>query len=728
MYCAPHMALRARTVAMQQMVRRYVAMPAAFRGQHVQASKLAVTMRLYDQTRFGNVSGGVPSVPRAQLHSSTVALGSDGQENSSKRQIFVDIVAKESKVEQKVKQLLTQQMKEMKNPSYTFLIDKRALDEIKETKPELPLTQRLLTFDFWWGGFKSLFKSETYVKLWEAVKHEARHYRDGFKLLATDIKVSSRLLKKLVGANSLTRRERNQLVRTTGDLLRLIPFSAFIIVPGLEFFLPIVVKVFPGFLPSQFQSAQSSDSLKAQLKVRLEMAKLLQDTIEDMAVKRKGSEAKDGIYAEFSAFLAASRDGRSVPTKDILKFAPMFKNEMTLDTLDRPQLAALCKILHMEPIGPSGLLRLRLQMKLNSLSRDDKLIASEGVSSLSPTELQNACRERGMRALGVSVQTMRHRLQQWLDLHLEHGIPSTLLLLSRIIYLPEKLPPTERLRAVLEGLPESLVSQVRAEILEVDGERVDSTLRLEILAAEEQRIREEQEELGISSDQSLPTSDAEVPPTQTPTPAVEAEPFVATTLADVQPSGDVDAITIDDLLDLAVVLSDLSGQQQLAPELETLREDIAEYKEDVAELEQFSEGKLAESGVSTRIVARVDKMMAKLQQSIDEVDKAQHAQLDLDRDGVISRDELMVALQRMRHAPSERKAAAICDLLDADGDGKLCLDTLQTVCLCAWASNLPLSGLMIPHDVPYRFFLEKNFKQIFGCQDMHAFNVWHVYE
>lgn len=42
-----------------------------------------------------------------------------------------------------------------------------------------------------------------------------------------------------------------------------------------------------------------------------------------------------------------------------------------------------------------------------------QLIQAEGVDSLSVPELQSACRERGMRALGISEEGLRARLQQW---------------------------------------------------------------------------------------------------------------------------------------------------------------------------------------------------------------------------------------------------------------------------------------------------------------------------
>lgn len=51
-------------------------------------------------------------------------------------------------------------------------------------------------------------------------------------------------------------------------MFRLIPFSVFIIVPFMEFLLPVAIKLFPGMLPSTFQTAtEKEDKLKQALKV-----------------------------------------------------------------------------------------------------------------------------------------------------------------------------------------------------------------------------------------------------------------------------------------------------------------------------------------------------------------------------------------------------------------------------------------------------------------------------
>lgn len=80
-----------------------------------------------------------------------------------------------------------------------------------------------------------------------------QHYWLGSKLLWADVRISSRLLLKLAGGKSLSRRERQQLTRTTADVFRLVPFAVFVIVPFMEFLLPVFLKLFPNMLPSTFQ-------------------------------------------------------------------------------------------------------------------------------------------------------------------------------------------------------------------------------------------------------------------------------------------------------------------------------------------------------------------------------------------------------------------------------------------------------------------------------------------
>ena len=115
------------------------------------------------------------------------------------------------------------------------------------------------------------------------------HFRgDGLLLAArsrwVEIKIATRLLFKTLRGEPLTRRERRQMTRTTADVFRLVPFAAFVLIPFMEAFLPLAIKLFPGMLPSTFRDElKHEEELKKRLKAKLEVARFLQDTVRVMA-------------------------------------------------------------------------------------------------------------------------------------------------------------------------------------------------------------------------------------------------------------------------------------------------------------------------------------------------------------------------------------------------------------------------------------------------------------
>lgn len=84
--------------------------------------------------------------------------------------------------------------------------------------------------------------------------------------------------------------------------------------------------------------------------------------------------------------------GEEVSNEDIMKYAKLFEDEITLDSLSRSQLIALCRVLEVQTLGTNNFLRFQLRMKLRSLAADDKMIQKEGVESLTLAEVQQACR------------------------------------------------------------------------------------------------------------------------------------------------------------------------------------------------------------------------------------------------------------------------------------------------------------------------------------------------
>ncbi|XP_006023075.1 LETM1 domain-containing protein LETM2, mitochondrial isoform X1 [Alligator sinensis] len=274
----------------------------------------------------------------------------------------------------------------------------------------------------------------------QRIMEELKHYYNGFHLLWIDTKVAARMVWRLLHGQVLTRRERRRLLRTCADLFRLVPFLVFIIVPFMEFLLPVFLKVFPEMLPSTFETqSKKEEKQRKKLSAKLELAKFLQETIAEMARRNKADTGE--ATKQFSSYVQQVRHtGHQPSTQEIVRFSKLFEDELTLEHLERPQLVVLCKLLELQPIGTNNLLRFQLLMQLRTIKADDKMIAKEGVNGLSVSELQSACRARGMRSLGLSEEQLKEQLRQWLDLHLKESVPPSLLLLSRALYLIDVKP------------------------------------------------------------------------------------------------------------------------------------------------------------------------------------------------------------------------------------------------------------------------------------------------
>lgn len=246
---------------------------------------------------------------------------------------------------------------------------------------------------------KAVVKKSVLQRIWA----ELVHYYHGFRLLFIDMNVARKLVGKLLHGKSLTRREHRLLIRTTSDTFRLVPFSVFIIVPFMEFLLPVFIKLFPGMLPSTFETASERETkARSQLKVKLEMAKFLQKTLDEMDMQHKDHNSEEA--KNFSLFFKKLRtSGERATSEEILKFSKLFEDEITLDSLSRQQLMAICKVLEVVTLGTSNFLRFQLRMKLRSLAADDRMIQREGIDSLTTQELQSACRARGKKHPSIEI-------------------------------------------------------------------------------------------------------------------------------------------------------------------------------------------------------------------------------------------------------------------------------------------------------------------------------------
>ncbi|XP_052538143.1 mitochondrial proton/calcium exchanger protein [Tympanuchus pallidicinctus] len=555
----------------------------------------------------------------------------------------------------------------------------------------------------------------------QRIVDELKHYYHGFRLLWIDTKIAARMLWRILHGNTLSRRERRQFLRICADLFRLVPFLVFLVVPFMEFLLPVALKLFPNMLPSTFETkSKKEERLKKQLRVKLELAKFLQDTIEEMALKNKA--AKGNVTKDFSTFFQKIREtGERPSNEEILRFSKLFEDELTLDNLTRPQLVALCKLLELQSIGTNNFLRFQLTMRLRSIKADDKMIAEEGVDTLTVKELQAACRARGMRALGVTEERLKEQLKQWLDLHLNQEIPTSLLILSRAMYLPDTLSPADQLKTTLQTLPESVAKEAQVKVAEVEGEKVDNKARLEATLQEEEAIRKENEEKEmerISEAAEKAKETLQVAAVKEVELAVDLEPAVLQVKESqvaMDSKQELAKADTETLKDTAPILEGIKGEEitkeeidmlsdacnklqeqkksltKEKEELEELKGDIQEYNEDLQEIKELSkagqEEVVEESKASKRLTKRVNRMIGQIDKIINELETNQKTvDVKLDRgdsppaagENLISIAELINAMKQIQKIPEE-KLTRIAEALDENKDGKIDIDNVVKV-------------------------------------------------
>lgn len=340
-------------------------------------------------------------------------------------------------------------------------------------------------------------KEQAKVSLWGKVKKEANHYWDGTKLLATEVRISTKLAVKMAAGYELSRRENRQLQRTVQDLGRLVPFSVFVIVPFAELLLPVALKIFPNMLPSTYEGQNSKDKKANHLRTtRKEVSNFLRDTLKETGLPVSAVNAQKEEFTEF--FRKVRATGETPTHADVVKVCKIFKDDLTLDNLSRPQLVGMTKYMNLNAFGTDMMLRYQIRHRMRQIKRDDRAISFEGVDSLSVPELQMACASRGLRTHGMSPGRLRDDLQMWLDLRLKHGVPSTLLVLSNAFMYTqgkesEVASQFEALQAVLSSIPEELFHEIELEVHNAEGAATNKQ-RLEVLKEQQELIEEENEQ------------------------------------------------------------------------------------------------------------------------------------------------------------------------------------------------------------------------------------------
>ncbi|EAU88591.2 MRS7 family protein [Coprinopsis cinerea okayama7 len=502
------------------------------------------------------------------------------------------------------------------------------------------------------------------TRVWKKVKHEAQHYWHGSKLLVSEVRISSKLQWKVLQGHTLTRRERRQLKRTTQDLMRLVPFSVFLVVPFMELLLPVALKLFPNMLPSTFEDKYAAEEKQRKLlRVRLDMAKFLQETLRESGLKANAHIVGSEAFKEF--FRKVRATGEVPSSADVINVAKLFDDDLTLDNLSRPQLVSMSRYMGLNAFGTDNFLRGQIRTRLLHLRRDDQLIDSEGVDTLSTSELQAACQSRGIRTGGISPARLREELTTWIHLHLHQRVSGVLLILGRAFNFDRKPGDDEdgrsaviqSLESVLSGLPDNLVSfpnwkwtttpATSRNWKSCNNNRNSLTMkpsrnrRKKMLAELSVRLKKLKLVLPRPCFLTLRHLHPEVLETPSPTDARLTED------------------QLNELSDALMVLSSKSSVLKERDELRALMEENLQAEEDPK----------SPSGALTK---RIRSMLTKIDTQLQEYDDRVGSSLQLikaDAQGRISVQDLEKAFSVIKHKPDEEVGQAVIQKLDVDQDG-----------------------------------------------------------
>lgn len=221
----------------------------------------------------------------------------------------------------------------------------------------------------------------------------------------------------------------------------------------------------------------------------------------------ESTENREETAASFLEFIEKARNGEFLPPEVVIRYAKYFQDEMTLDNMHRMQLINMCKYMALPPYGNDNLLRFQLRHKIRTLLEDDQRILWEGINSLTKMELREACQERGMRSTGLSKESYKRALQQWIDLSVNRNVPISLLIMSRTFFLQEEITRTTKradgdtsksvtgLADAISGFDKEVVNEVILESVTKDQNDPELTkLKLEVLEQQNELIQEENQQ------------------------------------------------------------------------------------------------------------------------------------------------------------------------------------------------------------------------------------------
>ncbi|ORC90161.1 leucine zipper-EF-hand containing transmembrane protein 2 [Trypanosoma theileri] len=301
---------------------------------------------------------------------------------------------------------------------------------------------------------------------WEGL----RHVYHGFQLFFLNTRLAWKYSRQLKAGVALTRRERLLLESATKDLLRLVPFSFFIVVPFAELLLPVALKMFPDLIPSTFET--ESQGRNRAFSTAVGTLRARRRVMEYMSTVAFVSFTK-----EQQEVVRSSAMGEAVNAAEIRLIAPHFGRDGPFNVYNTPdnitvglaRVVGVYKTYH--SFFPNKIMAPYMRRKVirhyHNTREDDRLLRLEGLDDLTDEELIKANLVRGMRWT-EDPEALRIQLEWWISLGRDPDVPyNTLFWIKPTRYsLKESMKrlPVEQRRQLLgiQYLPEGIRGNLEA--------------------------------------------------------------------------------------------------------------------------------------------------------------------------------------------------------------------------------------------------------------------------
>jgi len=314
-----------------------------------------------------------------------------------------------------------------------------------------------------------VFKTAEFVKRnFNSIKHtlqhllyEVRKIKSGFKKLWKDTKFlmgtkKSMYTQKYEKVDVMAKHKSSQ-VQT--DVMKFIPFSVFILVPGLELLLPPFLVIFPNSVPSQFMSDDARAAKIEKFKERrAKAATLLTKKIPNYLFYLENDElVEKEDKLKLQELKAALKNPHLLPT-DLLQYRGVFKRYADFRHLGVEQLRQMAYFMSLEPVTGvnilNNLLRIfkteipittpgvslvskqlmvrELNMYFARLRSQDENINFDMLQNFSEREINKLCFMRGIDVDNQNLSKRVKDLKLWLSISNQRNVNNTLLLFCRL--------------------------------------------------------------------------------------------------------------------------------------------------------------------------------------------------------------------------------------------------------------------------------------------------------